>query len=218
MRYVIIDDGHGANTPGKRSPIFETTTKIGGRIFRKGEHFRENEFNMATADYLEALCRAAGWHVRQLAPEHEDITLRTRLAREHQYYREALRLGCDPVVVSIHANASEVDGFVVFNNGRGIETFYHEGSRKGRMLAQHVQARLIEGTGLRNRGVKTQPSFFMTRETKSPAILVEYGFMTHREELALLVSDNYRRLCARLTFNGLRNYYEKLATDYTFAA
>jgi N-acetylmuramoyl-L-alanine amidase len=206
MKYVIISDGHGKNTPGKRSAIFEQDTVIGGRRFKKGEFFRENEFNMSVADYLEALCRQSGWEVVQLAPEHEDIPLRTRLAREHIYYRDAIRKGKHPILIDIHANAVDDNGYVSWSRANGIETYYHKGSKNGHRLASLIQRELTQGTGLRDRGVKDQ-SFFMTRETKSVSVLVEYGFMTNQQELSLLVSDHYRRLVAELTYLGIKKYY-----------
>ena len=42
--FVILDDGHGVNTPGKRSPLFEELTRINGRLFCPGDFFKENEF------------------------------------------------------------------------------------------------------------------------------------------------------------------------------
>ena len=43
--FIILDDGHGINTPGKRSPLFENIPYIPGIVFSPGDFFRENEFN-----------------------------------------------------------------------------------------------------------------------------------------------------------------------------
>jgi N-acetylmuramoyl-L-alanine amidase len=54
--------------------------------------------------------------------------------------------------------------------------------------------------------VKTA-NFHVLRETKMPAILVECGFMTNREECELLKSDAYRRKCAEAIVAGIVETY-----------
>ena len=57
-KYLIaLDDGHGMNTPGKRTPPLTKDLYIDGKLVRKkGEVIKENEFNRAVVKYLaEAL-------------------------------------------------------------------------------------------------------------------------------------------------------------------
>src|SRR5690606_23114971 len=101
-----------------------------------------------------------------------DISLSKRTYHANQ-------CGAD-VYVSIHANA--------FGNGwssaEGIETYHHpQSSQVSKKLAAAMQKELISCTGLRNRGVKTA-NFQVLRETKMPAILLELGFMSNKEEAA----------------------------------
>jgi hypothetical protein len=50
-------------------------------------------------------------------------------------------------------------------------------------------------------------NFHVLRETRMPAILVECGFMTNREEYGLLKSDAYRRKCAEAIVIGIVEVY-----------
>jgi len=65
---------------------------------------------------------------------------------------------------------------------------------------------LVKATKRNDRGIKTA-NFAVLRETSMPAILVECGFMTNKEEAALLKSDAYRQTCASAIVRGLANMY-----------
>ncbi|MFB9330701.1 N-acetylmuramoyl-L-alanine amidase [Paenibacillus aurantiacus] len=70
-------------------------------------------------------------------------------------------------------------------------------------LATEVQRELIASTGLRDRGVKAV-DFYVICKTRMPAILTECGgFMTNREEAALMKADDYRRKVAHAIVNGI---------------
>ena len=76
--------------------------------------------------------------------------------------------------VSFHRNA--------FNKkAHGVETFtYPRSSKKANELATKVQNSLVK-LGFTNRGTK-EANFHVLRETKSPAILVEMGFIDSVED------------------------------------
>lgn len=60
-----------------------------------------------------------------------------------------------------------------------------------RNLAELVQSQLVEATGAVDRGVK-QNLFYVIRNSRIPAILVELGFVTHAEEGRLLMQRDYQ--------------------------
>ncbi len=180
---ILIDPGHGAETPGKRSPD--------GTL-------REYDFNRDVARRLQKKLQAAGVDARLTVNDDTDMPLikRTNLARELK------KRGYDVLLVSIHANAA--------GNGwgpaRGIETFTNDQAKK---LAELIQQRLIEETGLRNRGVK-QADLHITRESARYGILgvlVELGFMTNKEECKLLKTPEYREKCAVAIAKAICAYF-----------
>ncbi|ANU23878.1 N-acetylmuramoyl-L-alanine amidase [Planococcus donghaensis] len=167
---IMIDAGHGPNTPGKRSPD--------GKL-------REFYFNTAVAEEVKKQLLLDGHSVFFSHQPDLDVPLheRTRLANQ-------LRVD---LFISIHANAAGH----TFSSANGIETFiYHKPQEATQKLAAMVQQSLVLITGRKNRGVK-QADFAVLRDTHMPAILVECGFMTHKQEVDLLKSLLYRKRCAQ---------------------
>lgn len=167
---IMIDAGHGPETKGKRSPD--------GRL-------REFHFNAPVADEVKKQLMAIGHTVIFSHLPNQDVPLHERTAL-------ANRLKVD-FFISIHANAFGT----AFNDTSGIETFtYPNPSSATKNLAAIIHQALLLSTGRKNRGLK-QADFAVLRDTWMPAVLIECGFMTNMEELALLKSDGYQKRCAR---------------------
>lgn len=74
--------------------------------------------------------------------------------------------------------------------GVGAETFvYTSGALKARKLARKIQEGLVT-CGFRDRGVKNA-DFYVLRETKMPAVLIEIGFIDNTSDNELF--DSKRR-------------------------
>lgn len=180
---ITLDAGHGNNTPGKRTP---------------DDSMREFHFNNAVANYARELLLKYENVIVDFAHDPSgkvDIALiaRTNTANSKK----------SDVYVSIHANAYGSN----WNDANGIEAFVHTtASAVSKNLATLIQSKLIKATSLKNRGVKSA-DFHVLRETNMPAVLVECGFMTNRDEAALLMSDDYRRLCAKAIAEALAEFY-----------
>jgi N-acetylmuramoyl-L-alanine amidase len=179
---IMLDAGHGYNTPGKRSP----------------DGMREYEFNRAVANYArDLLANYQNVTVYFSHSDQEDVPLQERT-------NKANRLNVD-IFVSIHANAFGSGGW---NNARGIETYvYPSKPPVAYQLAQKIQRNLVLSTGLENRGVKTA-DFHVLRETKMDAVLAECGFYTNREEVKLLRSETYRRTVAEAIVKALADQFK----------
>lgn len=181
-RIIFIDPGHGAETPGKRSPD--------GTL-------REYEFNRAVAKMLVSKLVSLGFDARLTVTNDADMPL---IKRTNQA-RDLKRQGYDVILISIHANAAG-NGW---STARGIETFTNDQAER---LAGILQQRLIQETGLINRGVK-RADLHITRESGRygiPGVLVELGFMTNREEADLLKTAQYREKCAAAIAKGVCEY------------
>ena len=86
---ILLDPGHGSNTPGKRSPD--------GR-------FLEYRFNRDIALDVQKQLTLSGYDATILVPEDYDVSLRARAERANTWCRS---LGKRNVcLVSIHANAA----------------------------------------------------------------------------------------------------------------
>lgn len=174
--YVAIDAGHGKDTPGKRTP---------------DNTMREYEFNSVVANELEKILKANKIRTLRTDSDKIDVELRDRC-------KKANDAKCD-YFISIHANASGN----TWSNAAGIETFI-KGNNSNRQeyeksfdMANRIQRSLIEFTKAKNRGLKTSDNLYVLNATSMPALLVECGFMTNREESLRLKSPQYRLLCAQ---------------------
>ena len=98
--------------------------------------------------------------------------------------------------VSIHANSLEDNSYA------GIFTFYHPDKRSSRAFAKAIQASVTAASGGLDRGVRSE-DYAVLRETDMPAVLVETGFMTCPEELALLLDTDYQKLLAQGIAQGI---------------
>ena len=96
------------------------------------------------------------------------------------------------IFISIHCNA--FDG-----NAHGTETFWSGFSEQSRRLADKIHNRLVSSLPLTNRGVKSQPNFFVLRNTKMPAVLVETAFIDNPADAKLLREreDDFAKAIAR---------------------
>jgi N-acetylmuramoyl-L-alanine amidase len=91
------------------------------------------------------------------------------------------------VFVSIHFNDSRRRGI------RGFETYYHSGASSD--LANRIQDKLMTIPHSANRGVHTA-NFRVLRLATCPAVLVECGFLSNRNEGNQARDWEYRELLA----------------------
>ena len=84
---IILDNGHGINTPGKRSP-FEPV-------------LYEYEFNRDIVKRISNKLNLLNISNVILTPEEEDVSLTTRVKRANKIYSSYP----DAILISIHANA-----------------------------------------------------------------------------------------------------------------
>ena len=191
-KLIAIDDGHGMSTAGKRTPVFPDGTKSP----ETGKNFmHENEFNRAVKRYLDKHLRASGFKTILVAKGDEDVPLATRVARANNAKAD--------LYVSIHANALTGK----WGTHGGTETYVYMGSKESERIGRIIHKHLMQGTPLRDRGVKKGNHLYVLRNTKMPAVLVECAFMDNLEEAKLLLSDAFRRECAREIAMGICEAY-----------
>jgi N-acetylmuramoyl-L-alanine amidase len=74
-------------------------------------------------------------------------------------------------------------------------------------LAGFIQQQLVARTQAANRGVKPQ-QFFVITNVRHPAVLVEGGFLTNREDIAKIANPEYREQIAIAVTEGILRYRE----------
>lgn len=188
-RKVFISNGHGLNTPGKRTPPFPKTGKV----------IKEWEFNYPTAKALEGKTKNQGYETIMVSDTSNDTPLSTRTGIANRNCHDVNKC----VYASIHFNAYRSK----WGNHGGIETLYNPISKNGKKLAQEVQSKMVKATGLRDRGIKPRKNLAELNRTKMPAIIVECGFMDNLEEANLMLNEAYHETCAQAILEGINSYF-----------
>ena len=178
---VIIDPGHGGPDPGA----------IGIR------GIRETDVVLDVSKRVKQLLSEKGVRVRLTRKSEIDLDLPPRVLF-------ANRTSAD-IFVSIHANASQGKK----RNINGLETFYYRGWR-GRLLAKRIQNHILRvSPGSPDRGVK-QGKFYVIKNTRMPAVLVEIGFLTGRLDARRLEQSMHRKRIAFAIAKGILEYLSKV--------
>jgi len=181
-KIIALDDGHGKETAGKRTPAFAD-----------GSVMKENEFNSKVVEYLDIELQRCGFQTLLVAEGDADIPLKTRTDLANNTVKNKYNKSAD-YYISVHANASRGE----WSEPQGIETIIQTGLSKSGdtyKYAEIIHKWLMKGSQLRDRGIKFY-DLHVTRATNMPACLVECGFMDNKHDAALLISDEYRRECA----------------------
>jgi len=105
----------------------------------------------------------------------------------------------DAIFVSIHFNSADRA------EARGIETYFS--AAVAQPLAARIHQRVISTTTGENRGVKTA-NYYVLRKAQIPAVLVECGFLTNKEDVALAQTDTYRQGLAEQIAEAIVEYQE----------
>jgi N-acetylmuramoyl-L-alanine amidase len=187
-KYLIaLDDGHGMETAGKRTPKFAD-----------GSFMHENEFNKAVVNKVaKKLEKYIDIEVMFTAPTDKDTPLRERSSLANKIKAD--------ILISVHANA--FDGYFKGADPSGVSThIYTNPSKDTLRLAQCVHKNLIKGTTQFDRGI-LKSNFHILRETNMPAILIESAFMDNIREARLLRTEEFRAEVATEIVQGILEYF-----------
>lgn len=162
---ILIDNGHGLNTSGKRSP---------------DGTFREAIYNREIARRIVLNLVDRGYDAELLVPEDDDIALAERVSRVNAYYKA---LGKQNVIlVSIHVNAAGNGS--KWTNATGWSVYTCKGQTSSDHLADCLcQAAIKNFPGRRIRTDYSdgdpdwEENFYILRHTLCPAVLTENFFM-----------------------------------------
>ena len=191
---VLIDNGHGVDTPGKRSPD--------GRL-------REYAWARETAQRIAIALQREGIDARMLVPELTDIPLRERTRRANAVCdAEGTRNVC---LVSIHNNAAGADGR--WHDARGFAVYVSNNAGQGsrRLAAEFYAGAKARGlTG--NRATPPQgfwqASLAICRDPKCAAVLTENLFQDNIKDVQYLLSSEGKTAIVDLHVNAILNYIE----------
>ena len=189
---ILIDNGHGIDTLGKRSPD--------GRL-------REYKYAREIAAEVVKRLKTMDYNAQQLVTEENDISLGTRCKRVNDICKH---FGASNVlVVSVHCNAAGADG--KWHDARGWQACVSlNASAKSKQLASYLFD-AAQAQGLRMRSPKPGQKWWaqnlaICRGTNCPAVLTENLFQDNLADVDFLLSDEGREAIVNLHVNGIINF------------
>ena len=173
---ILIDNGHGLDTPGKRSP---------------NGKFLEYAYNREIATRIVSDLKDRGYNAQLLVPETEDIPLSERVRRINTHCNTLGK--SNVIVISIHVNAAGNGS--QWLNATGWSCYTCKGQTTSDRIAECLyEAATKNFPGKRIRTDKSdgdpdwEESFYILRKTLCPAVLIENFFMDNHSDLEYLQS------------------------------
>ncbi|MGG7619611.1 cell wall-binding repeat-containing protein [Bacillus coreaensis] len=211
-KLLVLDPGHGGKYSGtcgysgNKTGFCEETANLlvgqrvreilkntGIRVFMTRDTDREFSTVSASADLIERMKVA-----NQAAANNNDNSL----------------------FISIHHNASPSSPYV-----KGLETYYYDGVNhyqpdyppdpiqmgylsESKRLAETVHPKLLNLLGSTNRGIGNDQSFYVIRTAQMPAILLELGYMTNKEEEARIKTADFQQRAAQAIADAAIEFFK----------
>lgn len=195
---VLIDNGHGENTPGKCSP---------------DKRLREYAYCREIAQRVSRELSLRGIEAILLVLEQTDTPLKERVRKANAWSRK--HGAKNVVLVSIHNNAAGADG--KWHNATGFSVFVSSNaSTHSKRLAKTFTENATEAGLMGNRCVPAEKywvqSLAMTRDTNCPAVLTENLFQDNEEDVNFLLSDEGKQSIVSLHVNSIVQYINSFAS------
>lgn len=192
---ILIDNGHGDNTPGKRSPD--------GKLL-------EWQYTRRVAKVVAARLDRAGYDVELLTPENYDVRLIERVHRANVKAQSRGRKNV--IVVSIHCNAAGSNG--EWMKATGWEAWTSPGRTDSDTLAEclyqaaekNLIGQVIREYKPQDKERDKEARFTMLQDTLCPAVLTENFFMDNRKDVKYLLSDEGFEAIVMTHVEGIINY------------
>lgn len=193
---VVIDNGHGAETAGKRSPDGK---------------FREYKYCREIATEVVKRLQTKGYNAQRLVPEDRDISLVERCRRVNAICSQFGKQNV--ILISIHCNASGSD--CKWHTGTGWEAWTSVGETKADKLATYLY-NAAGAVGLRLRTDETdgdpdkEGHLYILKHSACPAVLTENMFQDTKSDVDFMLSDKGREAIISLHVNGITNYIKSV--------
>lgn len=190
---VIIDPGHGGVDGGAVGA---------GGVIEKG-------INLAISLKLKDFFASAGYKVIMTREDDRSIhdqgsnSIRKKKSSDIHNRFKILEKNPKAIFISIHQNKFQKSQF------SGTQVFYSANNESSKILAQFIQERATNLLQPENdRGIKPAgDNLYILYHAKSPAVLVECGFLSNSKEAALLQTDAYQNKMAFSIFCGTLDFY-----------
>ena len=189
---ILVDNGHGSNTPGKRSPD--------GRLL-------EYAYAREIAERVVRELRKRGLDAERIVREEVDVPLSERCNRANEYKAN------EAILVSIHCNAAGIGK--TWMSAKGWSAFVSlnasdKSKKLANCLARQAAANKLYVRYQRSDAGYWQQNLAICRDTKCPAVLTENLFQDNKEDVDFLLSEAGKSAIVRLHVDGITDFLEKI--------
>lgn len=184
-KVIVVDAGHGGRAVG--------ATKLG---------ISEKDINLAIVLELKKLLdedENIGVYYTRINDTNPTLDQRVALAN---------RVEAD-LFISVHNNASSRG---ILTNEQGTQVLYSQSDTaqlSSKRLAQICLENVVDTTGSNNMGLLKGDEIRIVRNSEVPVALIEAGFMSNREELELLNTQEYQQLVAEGIYLAIQQAFEE---------
>ena len=183
---VCLDAGHSASNQANKSP--------------DGTYY-EHEFTLDMAKRIKVHLERHGVTVTETRPDGGDVSLgqRCRISNDAK----------PDLFVSLHSNAAgslstAPDGW---SSARGWECYVYGLSGARYEAARAILSQMARvAPAIRSTPILARPGLYVLAHTNAPAVLIEHGFHTNREDVKLLKDPSYRETLASAEAHGILDF------------
>ena len=204
---VILDAGHGVNTPGKGSPY-----ALHG--VEPGLYFKEYQYCRWIVDAIARELRLRGVKVEKLVKDDSDMPLVERVSRVNKIYSKDK----DSFLISIHVNACG-DGSK-WNNASYWSAWTSIGQTQSDIIADYLyQSARSAFVGKRVSSQSAdgdddfENNFYILKNTNCPSVLTENFFQDNAKDVEYLLSDKGMKAVVSAHVNGIMSYIKAYNND-----
>ena len=195
---ILIDNGHGLMTPGKRSPDGQ---------------FREAFYTREIAKRIVADLTDRGVTAQLLVPEEDDIPLSERARRVNAAC--ILHGKSNVILISVHVNAAGNGS--KWMTATGWSCYTSKGQTQSDILAEclyEAATKNFPGKRIRTDYSDNDPdweeNFYILRHSLCPAVLTENFFMDNHSDLEYLQSKAGKQAVVDTHIEGIVEWLESL--------
>lgn len=188
---VLIDNGHGENTPGKCSP---------------DKKLREWSYTREIADRVVNGLRKLGIDAERIVKEDTDVPLSERCRRANDIYRST---GKQAILVSIHCNAAGNGSDWLSAHGWSVFVSNNASANSKRLATYLGEAAVSQRVALRKQKPELlywEQNLAICRDTNCPAVLTENFFQDNREDVDYLLSEEGKQTVTQIHIDGIIKY------------
>lgn len=199
---IMLDNGHGVNTAGKRSPLFD-----------------DNETQLFEYSYTREIAKRIidtlvkdGYMCYLVTPEETDVPLSRRVQRANAMHNKMKQQNKTSFLISIHLNAAQNGGWA---NATGWSVFISpNASTKSKNLAGFLHDTTQKMNLKTRKPLPTQKywvsNLYICKNTNCPCVLTENFFMDSKKDAEYLMSEQGKQDVVDIHVNAIKDYIDSL--------